>query len=67
MSLAIVAVTPGGIVLGVDSAITSQSQGQEFSLAGYPKILNRAGAVQGIAFVNDMQIGDLGRESWFYD
>ena len=67
MSLAIVAVTPDGIVLGADSAVTSQSQGQEYSLAGYPKILNRAGAVQAIAFVNDLAIGEPGRESWFYD
>lgn len=67
MSLAIVAVTPGGIVVGADSAITSHSQGQEFSLTGFPKIMNRDGAVQAIAFVGDMRIGAQGRESWFND
>ena len=66
MSLGIVAVTPGGIVVGVDSAVTSQSQGQEYSLAGYPKILDRDDAVQTIAFVGDMRIGEQGRDSWFY-
>jgi len=66
MSLGIVAVTPGGIVVGVDSAVTSRSQGQEYSLAGYPKILDRADAVQTIAFVGDMRIGEQGRDSWFY-
>ena len=53
MSLAIVAVTPEGIVMGVDSAITSRSQDPEYSLAGFPKIIKRPRAVQAVAFVGD--------------
>ena len=37
MSLAIVAVTPKGIVLGVDSALTTNVFGEETVLTGFPK------------------------------
>ena len=66
MSLAITAVTPLAIVVGADSAVTSEMSGEEVVLTAFPKILLRHKPVQVFAIIGTLRIGAPGADSWVH-
>ena len=49
MTLIVTAVTPDGIVIGTDSALTWKETGEEIVLTNFPKIIKRGDANEAIA------------------
>lgn len=66
MSQVMVAVTPAGIVVGADSALTHKEHGEEVVLTNFPKIVRRRGAQQVAAYVGDAKVGKPGADSWMH-
>ncbi|MDP6421204.1 MAG: hypothetical protein QF744_07330 [SAR202 cluster bacterium] len=64
MSLAITAVTPSGIVVAADSAVTTEVNGEEIVLTSFPKVILRPRPTQAFAIIGDLRIGAQGADSW---
>jgi hypothetical protein len=64
MSLSISAVTPEGIVVAADSAMTTVINGEEAVFTGFPKVVIRRAPGQAFAMIGDLRIGTPGADSW---
>lgn len=64
MTLLLTAVTPEGIVLGADSALTYKELGDQINLVGFNKILPVPNLHMGISVAEGARIGSGGTSSW---
>ena len=64
MTLLLTAVTPEGIVLGADSALTFTSDDDELSLLGFPKIIPMPQLSLGISLAGSAEVNSEGQQRW---
>lgn len=64
MTLLLTAVTPEGIVLGADSALTYRELGDQINLVGFNKILPISRLHMGVSIAGGARIGPSGTNSW---
>ena len=66
MTLLLTAVTPEGIVLGADTALTYREIGEQVNLMGFPKIIPVSRFMTGISIAGDARIGEPRKGSWIH-
>jgi len=64
MTLLLTAVTPEGIVLGADSALTFRELGDQINVVGFNKIFPVSRLHMGISVAGGARIGPAGTNSW---
>lgn len=64
MTLLLTAVSPEGIVLGADSALTFRSADDELSLLGFPKIIPVPQLSLGISLAGSAEVNPDGQQRW---